>query len=108
MPTGFYPAFLMVATAAVWVFTARQSHILIQTFWERLPRVAERELDNVIGRSARNAVFPFRRRAAEVFRGDNVLWRLRRRFLFWSALSVLVPILGFLGIGIFALIVSQR
>ena len=104
----YAPIVLMCATAVVWICTARQCHILIESFWGRLPHVAARELDGVIGRSPKNAMFPFRRRAAEVFRGDEVLCRLRRHFLFWSALSVLVPIGGFLSIGVFALWASNH
>jgi hypothetical protein len=100
---NYTPAFLMCATAVVWICTVWQSHILIESFWVRLPHVAARELDSAIGRSVKNAVFPFRRRAAELFRGDEILLKLRKRFLLFATLSVLVPIGGFLGIGIFAI-----
>ena len=99
---------LMCATAVVWICTARQCHILIESFWVRLPHLAARELDSVIGRSVRNAMFPFRRRAAEIFREDEILWRLRQRFLFFATLSFLVPLGGFLCVGVFALWASYH
>src|SRR5262245_54058225 len=108
MMTALDPILLMAATAFVWIFMARQIHVLIETYWARLPRIAARELDSVVGRSVKNAIFPFRRRAAEILRSDEVLWRLRQRALFWSALSVLVPTLGFLSIGVIALIESKK
>jgi hypothetical protein len=106
--SAIYPLILFFATGFVWIVTARNGNRLIETFWQRLPHVAQRELDSVIGRSIRNGLFPFRRRAAEVLRGDEVLWRLRRRFLFWAMLSLLVPVLGFLSIGVYAFFDSQQ
>src|SRR5262245_48457978 len=104
----YYPILLMLITGFVWVFTARKGNRLIEAFWQRLPHVAQQELDSVVGRSIRNGLFPFRRRAAEVLRGDEVLWALRRRFLFWATLSLLVPVLGFLSIAVVAIVASQR
>jgi hypothetical protein len=92
----YYPDVLMIATASVWIWTARRCNRLIEAFRQRLPQVAERELDSVVGRSIKNSIFPFRHRAALVLRGDDVLWKLRQRFLFWAAMSVAVPMLGFI------------
>ncbi len=104
----YCPAILVVVTASVWFCTALQSGRLIGAFWARLPQIAAQELDTVVGRSIRNAIFPFRHRAAEVLRGDAVLWRLRQRFLLWAALSVAFPVIGFLGLGAVALLASSR
>jgi hypothetical protein len=104
----YYPVILFVVTASVWLYTALQGGRLIEAFWARLPKVAAQELDSVVGRSIRNAVFPFRHRAAEVLRGDAVLWRLRQRFLIWAALSAAVPVIGILGLGAIALFALSR
>ena len=103
-----FPVILIVVTASVWVYTALQSGRLIEAFWARLPHVAAQELDSAVGRSIRNGIFPFRRRAAEVLCGDGVLWKLRQRFLLWAALSMLIPVLGFLSLGVVALFASSR
>ena len=104
----YCPVILFVVTACVWFYTALQSGRLMEAFWARLPQVAAQELDSVVGRSIRNAIFPFRQRAAEVLRGDAALWSLRQRFLLWAALSVAVPVVGFLGLGAVALFASSR
>lgn len=104
----YCPVILIFVTASVWVYTALQSSRLIEAFWVRLPHVAAQELDSVVGRSIHNGVFPFRRRAGEVLRGDDVLWRMRQRFLLWAALSVVIPVLGFLSLGAVALFASSR
>jgi len=104
----YYPIILMLGTGCVWICTARKGNHLLVTFWERLPQIAEQELDRAVGRSIKNGLFPFRHRAAEVLRGDDILWRLRQRFLFWATLSLLVPVLGFLGLAAIAILGSRQ
>ncbi len=103
-----YPVILMLATGFVWIVAARKGSRLIEAFWQRLPHVVQQELDSVVGRSIKNTLFPFRHRAAEVLRGDELLWKLRQRFLFWAMLSLIVPVLGFLPLFVFAVIMSHR
>ena len=104
----YYPVVFMFATGFVWFVTVRKGNRLIETIWQRLPHVAQQELDSVVGRSIKNGLFPFRHRALEVLRGDAILWRLRQRFLFWALLSVLVPVIGFLPLFVFAAIMSHK
>jgi hypothetical protein len=97
-----YPIILMFVVMLVWVFTARQNGKLVQAFWERLPKVAAQELPGTLDRRPENFIFFFRRRAAEVLRGDEVLWKMRQRLVLWVVLSVLTPILAMLPLLIFA------
>jgi len=106
--SAVYPIVLLFATAIVWSLMAWQNTRLVSLFWLRLPQIAQRELPTVVGRHPENFFFFFRRRAVEILRGDALLWRQRRRFLFLVTLSVLVPLLGFFPLFIYAVIMSQR
>jgi hypothetical protein len=106
--SAMYPVILLLATGFVWVLMAWQNSRLVHLFWQRLPHIAQRELPATLDRHPEKAIFFFRRRAVEVLRGDEVLWRQRQRFLFLFALSVLVPVLGFVSIGIVAYIQSHQ
>jgi|ERR1035437_1137884 hypothetical protein len=103
----FYPIILMFVIMLVWVFTATQNGKLVQAFWERLPKVAAQELPGMLDRHPEKFIFFFRRRAAEVLRGDEVLWKMRQRLLLWVVLSLLTPVLGMLSLLIFA-VMSYR
>ena len=103
-----YPLILLFATAVVWVLMAQQNSHLVHLFWQRLPQIAQRELPGTLGRHPENTFFFFRRRAVELLRSDDVLWQQRQRFLFLFALSVLVPVLGFLPLFIYAVIMSHQ
>src|SRR4030095_15888618 len=102
--SAIYPLVLFCATGFIWVLMARQNSHLVHLFWQRLPHIAQRELPGTLDRHPEKTFFFFRRRAVEVLRGDEILWRQRQRFLFLFALSVLVPVLGFITIGIVAYI----
>ena len=91
-----YPKILMFVVMVVWVLTARQNGKLVKAFWDRLPKVAARELPGTLDLHPENFIFFFRRRAAEALRGDEVLWSMRRRLFLWVGLSLLVPVLGML------------
>ena len=103
-----YPLILSFATGIVWVLMAWQNSRLVHLFWQRLPQIAQRELPGTLDRHPEKTLFFFRRRAVEVLRGDEVLWRQRQRFLFLFALSLLIPVLGFMSIGIVAYIQSHQ
>jgi hypothetical protein len=103
-----YPLMFLLATAFVWVLTAWQNSRLVHLFWQRCPQIAQRELPATLDSHPEKTLFFFRRRAVEVLRGDEVLWRQRQRFLFLFALSVLVPVFGFASIGIVAYIQSHQ
>lgn len=106
--SAIYPLILLFATGFVWVLMAWQNRHLVHLFWQRLPHIAQRELPGTLDRHPENTFFFFRRRAVAVLRGDGILWRQRQRFLFLSALSVLVPVLGFLTICIVAYVQSHQ
>lgn len=106
--SAIYPLILFFTTGFVWVLMAWQNSRLVHLFWQRLPHVAQREFPGTLDRHPEKTFFFFRRRAAEVLRGDEVLWRERRRFIILSVLSVLIPVLGFLPLFIYAVIMSQR
>ena len=106
--SAIYPLILFFATGFVWVLLAWQNARLVHLFWQRLPHIAYQELPVTLDRHPEKMFFFFRRRAVEVLRGDELLWRERQRFLFLFALSVLVPVLGFVSIGIFAYIESHQ
>jgi hypothetical protein len=91
-----YPIILMFVIVSVWLITARQNGKLVEAFWDRLPKVAAQELPGTLGRHPEKLIFFFRRRAAEVLRGDEVLWKMRQRLVLWVALSLLTPVLGML------------
>ena len=91
-----YPNILMFVILLVWVFTARQNGKLVEAFWDRLPKVAAQELPGTLDLHPEKFFFFFRRRAAEVLRGDEILWKMRQRLFVWTALSVVVPVLGML------------
>jgi hypothetical protein len=97
-----YPIILVFVIMLVWLFTARQNGKLVKAFWDRLPKVAAQELPGTFDRHPEKFIFFFRRRAAEVLRGDEVLWKMRQRLVLWVALSILTPILGMLPLLILA------
>ena len=99
-----YPVILVFVIMLVWVFTARQNGKLVKAFWDRLPKVAAEELPGTLDRHPEEFIFFFRRRAAEVLRGDEVLWKMRQRLVLWVVLSILTPILGMLPLLILAVI----
>ena len=106
--SAIYPVFLMFATAWVWILTVRQSSRLIELFWQRLPKVAEREIPGTFDRHPEKVIFFFRRRAVKVLRGDRLLWKQRQHFLLLVTLSALVPMVGFLMICVVAFIQSWQ
>ena len=106
--SAIYPLIFLLATAFVWLLTAWQNSRLVHLFWQRCPQIAQRELPGTLDPHPEKTFFFFRRRAVEVLRGDEVLWRQRQRLLFLFALSVLVPMLGFASIGIVAYIRSHQ
>ena len=99
-----YPIILMFVVMLVWVFTARQNAKLLKAFWDRLPKVAAQELPGTLDLHPEKFIFFFRRRAAEVLRGDEVLWKMRQRLVLWVVLSILTPILGMLPLLILAVL----
>lgn len=101
------PLTLFIATGAIWALTAWQNSHLVRLFWQTFPHLAQRELPG-FGRHPENTIFFFRRRTVELLRGDAALWRQRQRLLLLFALSVLVPLLGFAGIGIVAYIQTRQ
>jgi hypothetical protein len=108
---GVYPFTLFCATGALWFVTWLYAHRLLHRFCARFPEVAQREIPYAFDRSCAHpekAIFFFRRRAAEVIRADPALWRERRRFIALSLLSVVFPLLWFLPLFVFAVIMSQK
>lgn len=108
---GIYPFVLFSTTAVVWGVTVWYAHRLLHAFCDRFPLVAQREIPYAFDRwfaHPEKGIFFFRRRAAEVLRGDPLLWRQRQRFILLSALSVLIPVLGFVSIGVVAIMESHR
>jgi hypothetical protein len=89
-----YPIILMFVVMLEWVFISRHHGKLVETFWDRLPKVAAQELPGTLDRHPEKFIFFFRRRAADVLRGDEVLWKMRQRLLLWVVLSVLTPVVG--------------
>ena len=86
-----YPIILVFVIMLVWVFTARQNGKLVEAFWVRLPKVAAQELPGTLDRHPEKFIFFFRQRAAEILRGDQVLWKMRQRLVLWVVLSILTP-----------------
>src|SRR5689334_17346776 len=108
---GIYPFTLFCITGALWFVTWLCAHHLLHGFCTRFPAVAQREIPYAFDRwfpHPEKAIFFFRRRAAEVVRDDPSLWRQRQRLILLSVLSVLIPALGFLTIGVIALMETQR
>ncbi len=99
-----YPIILMFVIMLVWVITARQNGKLVKAFWDRLPKVAAQELPGTLDRHPEKFILFFRRRAAQVLRGDEVLWKMRQRLVLWVVLSLLTPVLGMLSLLILALL----
>jgi hypothetical protein len=109
--SGVYPVILSCITAAVWFVTSWHAHRLLHAFCDRFPSVAQREIPYAFDRWSAHpekAIFFFRRRAAEVLRGDPSLWRQRQRLILFTVLSLLIPVLGFLSLGVVALVESYR
>ena len=96
--SSIYPLALMAITSCIWFLTAWQNSHLVELFWQRLPRDAQQELPGAEGRHPEKIVFFFRRRASQILRKDDVLWKHRKRLLSLAALSALVPLVGFLSI----------
>jgi hypothetical protein len=108
---GIYPFTLFCATAAIWFATWLYAHRLFHRFCARFPAVAQQEIPYAFDRwfaHPEKAIFFFRRRAAEVVRDDPLLSLQRRRFILLSLFSVLIPVLGFLAIGVVAFIETDR
>jgi len=104
--SGIIPLILFCTTAALWFIIWLYAHRLLHRFCARFPAVAQREIPYAFDRwfaHPEKAIFFFRQRAAEVLRDDPSLWRQRRSFILLSVLSVLIPVFGFLAIGVVAL-----
>ncbi len=109
--SGIYPFALFCVTGLLWFVTWLCAHRLLHAFCERFPSVAQREIPYAFDRGfahPEKGIFFFRRRAADVLRGDPLLWRQRQRFIFLAALSLLIPMLGFLSIGVIAFVESYK
>ena len=109
--SGIYPFLLFCATGVLWITTVWYSHRLGHAFCRRFPSEAAREIPYAFDRGfahPEKVIFFFRRRAAEILRTDPSLWRQRQRFILLSVLSVLLPVLGFLSIGVVAFIEIHR
>jgi hypothetical protein len=105
------PFALFCVTGAVWCVTCLCASRLLCAFRERFPSVAAREIPYAFDRwfnHPEKTVFFFRRRAAEVLRGDPLLWRLRQRLMLLYFLSILIPLLGFMSIGIVAFLETHK
>jgi hypothetical protein len=99
-----YPIILIFVVMLVWVFTVRQNGKLVKAFWERLPKVAAQELPGTLDLHPEKFIFFFRRRAADVLREDQVLWKMRQLLVLWVVLSLLTPVLGMLPLLILAVL----
>jgi hypothetical protein len=109
--SGIYPFALFCVTGLLWFVTWLAAHRLLHAFCDRFPSVAQQEIPDAFDRGfahPEKGMFFFRQRAAEVLRGDPLLWRQRQRFIFLSAMSVLIPVLGFVSIGVVAIIESHK
>jgi hypothetical protein len=106
-----YPFTLFCITGVLWFVTWLCAHRLLHAFCDRFPLVAQREIPCAFDRwfaHPEKGIFFFRRRAGEVLRGDPRLWRQRQWLLFLSALSVSVPVLGFVSIAVVAFIETHK
>lgn len=109
--SGIYPFALFCVTGLIWFVTWLCAHRLLHAFCDRFPSVAQREIPYAFDRGVAHpekGIFFFRRRAAEVLRGDPLLWRQWQRFILLSALSVLIPMLGFVSIGVVVFLETHR
>lgn len=105
------PVALFCITGLLWLATWLCAHRLLHLFCDRFPLIAQRELPYAFDRGfahPEKVIFFLRRRAAEVLHGDPSLWRQRQRLIRLSALSLLVPMVGFVTIGVVAFMASQR
>jgi len=108
---GIYPFALFCTTGALWLLTWLYAHRLLHRFCARFPDIAQQEIPYAFDRwfaHPEKAIFFFRHRAAEVVRDDPSLSRERGRFMLLAVLSVLIPVLGFLSIGVVAIVQTQK
>ena len=109
--SGVYPFILFCATGVLWFVTWLYGHRLLHGFCARFPEDAQREIPYAFDRwfaHPEKAIFFFRRRAAEVIRAGPALWRERKRFIALSLLSVAFPLVWFLPLFVFAVVMSQK
>jgi len=109
--SGIYPFTLFCATGALWFVTWLYAHRLLYRFCARFPEVAQKEIPYAFNRwlaHPEKAIFFFRHRAAEVIRADPALSRERKRFIALSLLSLVFPLLWFLPLFIYAVVMSHR
>jgi hypothetical protein len=108
--SAIYPAILCGMTVALWWFTVWYAHRLLHAFCDRFPLIAQQEIPYAHDRFAHpeKAIFFFRRRAAEVTSTDPTLSRQRKRFIGLSVASVIFPLLWFVPLFIFAIIMSHK
>ena len=109
--SGTYPFLLFCVTGVVWFTTVWYAHRLLHAFCRRFPSEAQREIPYAFDRwtaHPEKGIFFFRHKAAEIIRGDPLLWRQRQRFIFLFALSLLIPVLGFVSIGVVAFIETHK
>ena len=109
--SGIYPFALICITGLVWFVTWLCGHRLLIAFCDRFPLIAQREIPYAHDHGwahPEKGIFFFRRKAAEILRGDPLLWRQRQRFLLLCAFSVLIPVLGFVSIGVVAFMQTHR
>ena len=109
--SAIYPILLFAVSGALWFVTIWYAHHLLHAFCRRFPVEAQREIPYAFDRGfahPEKGIFFFRHRAADILRVDPLLCRQRRRFILLSMLSVAIPILGFISIGMVAFIQSRR
>jgi hypothetical protein len=109
--SGAYPFILFCATGVLWFTTVWYAHRLLHAFCRRFPSEAQREIPHAFDRwfaHPEKGIFFFRHKAVEILRGDALLWRQRQRFILLSVLSVVIPVLGFMSVGVVAILESQK
>jgi hypothetical protein len=105
-----YPAILGCMTVALWWFTVWYAHRFLRAFCNRFLLVAHQEIPYAFDRFAHleKAIYSFRRTAAEVTSVDPTSPRQRKRFTGLSVALLVFPLLWFLPLFIFAVIMSHK
>lgn len=105
------PLILFSATIAIWWTTIWHGHRLFHGFCDRFPAIAQREIPYAPDRwvaHPEKAIFFFRRRAADILSADPTLRRLRNRFVVFSVISLVFPLLWFIPMFIFVMWASNN
>jgi hypothetical protein len=97
MENGIIPMIVFVLGGVTWALTTYQCHRLRRKFIAKYPAIASQEIPYAFSHTAHpeKAIFFLRQRAADLLKGDEELWKERRKYVALFSASLILFCLGF-------------